>query len=163
MSRGGSPAHRRRHDARLRRAARQDALTGKDGVPRLRQAIDGVVREHGDHDLGAIFVNNGARGPNVVDTRHNPGGWLLEGAVPKGTLAAFADQDDGSPEALLAQGYDVVLYMHGRGAMEDRPVRFEVLWRDGLRPGESPPAPFWVRFSSPREGFVRCDPPEGES
>jgi hypothetical protein len=86
MSRAGRPS--------ARAAAARDALTGMDGVPRLRAAIDSA-RLAGRMSDAVVVVNNGARGPNIIDTRNLPAGdWLLEGAIPSGTVAALADLDD---------------------------------------------------------------------
>jgi hypothetical protein len=103
-----------------------------------------------------VVVNNGARGPNIIDTRNLPAGdWLLEGAIPSGTVAALADLDDPGTKTLLAAGFEVVLRLHDRGAMEDGPVRVSIHWRQGLVPGRQPPAPFWIRFDG--SGFIRAD------
>ncbi len=155
MSRGGSDAHRQRL---LRGRANRDALTGLDGQERLRAAIDSTIEEAAVPDIGLVIVDNGGKAPSVLDTRGATGEWLIDRVLPTGVVAALADQDDGTPEQVLAQGYDVVLYMHTRG-MPDGPFLFEPLWREGLRPGERPPGPHWVRFSG--SGFVPCDSPEG--
>jgi hypothetical protein len=59
----------------------------------------------------------------------------------------IADLDDPPPDELIASGVDVVLRLHGRGAMTDRPVRLEVVWKPGLVPGEDPPPAVWIRWS----------------
>jgi hypothetical protein len=81
--------------------------------------------------------------------------WLLERLIPAGVVVTVADLDDGPPDSLLESGLDVVLYLHGRGAMRDGPVLLSVHWRDGLVPGQSPPDPFWVRWDG-RE-FVQAE------
>jgi hypothetical protein len=129
------------------------ALRGLDGGPQLHAALD-QLPGRGGYDV--IVVDNGGRGPMVIDTRARPpGGWLLEGALPTGVVAALCDLDDPTPPALLENGFDVVLQLAGRGAMTDRPVLLTVHWRDGLLPGLRPPAPFWVRFDAAAGGFVR--------
>src|SRR5438132_629150 len=85
--------------------------------------------------------------PRRRDGRSDPATqWLVEGLIPRGAIVAIADLDDGSPEHILADGcFDVVLYLHDRGAMDTRTVLFSAHWRDGLVPGWEPPAPFWIR------------------
>ena len=153
MSRGGSPAHRHR---RLRHAARSDALTGLDGPDRLRTALDNVHAIHGQNQRPAelVIVNNGRRAPRVIDARRSEGDWIIDGLIPAGTLAAIADEDDGTAAQVLAQGYDVVVYMHTVGHA-DRTVLIETLWREGLVPSHQPPEPFWAQQTA--TGFVRCD------
>lgn len=131
------------------------ALRGMDGDPQLRAALDEVRRQQPADTV--VFVNNGARGPNIMDTRGATGEWVIDGVVPAGVIAALADLDDPSPATLLENGFDVVLRMHARGAMDDAPVLFSTHWRDGLLPGVEPPAPFWVRFDPARGGFVRVE------
>lgn len=152
MSRGGSHAYRRR----LRDAARFDALTGLDGPDRLRAALDAVHAMHGQRQQPAdiVMVNNGRRAPCVIDARRAEGDWIVEGLIPAGTLAAIADDDDGTAAQVLAQGYDVVIYLRTRG-QPDRPVLIETSWREGLVPGRRPPEPFWAHRTP--TGFVRCD------
>jgi hypothetical protein len=72
--------------------------------------------------------------------------WLIEGLIPAGAIVTIADLDDPTPEELLARGFDVVIYLHGRGAMDGGPVLQSVHWRDGLAPGHEPPAPFWIQL-----------------
>ena len=81
--------------------------------------------------------------------------WLVEGLIPTGATVAVADLDDPEPSELIAQGFDVVLYLHSRGAMDDGPVLLRAVWRPGLVPGQQPPAPFRVRLTP--AGFVRVD------
>jgi hypothetical protein len=126
-----------------------------DGGPQLRAALDELPRNTGDE---VVFVDNGARGPSIIDTRAlPPGGWAVEGLLPGGAVAAVADLDDPSPGTLLENGFDVVLRFAGRGAMDAGPVLVSVHWREGLVPGREPPPPFWVRFDPSRFGFVRVD------
>lgn len=147
MSRAGRPS--------ARRAALRDALTGMDGEPRLRVAIDAIRREVAS-DADVVMVNNGARGPNVIDARAiELGGWLVEGLIPAGAIAALADLDDPSPSTLLAAGFDVVLRLHARGEMTGGPVLLSCHWRRGLVPGCEPPEPSWIRQGP--EGFVNVD------
>lgn len=156
MSRGGSSFHRHR---RLRDQARSDALTGLDGPDRLRAALDDVYAIHPEHQRPAdlVMVNNGGRAPCVIDARRVGGDWIVEGLIPAGSLAAVADEDDGTAAQVLAQGYDVVIFLHTRG-QTDGPVLIETLWREGLVPGRRPPEPFWAEPSA--LGFVRCDTDE---
>lgn len=154
MSRGGSFSHRQR---RVRDAARRAALTGLDGPDRLRAALDAVYAMHEqqrEQPAELVVIDNGRRAPNVIDARRVEGDWLIEGLIPAGTLAAIADEDDGTAAQVLAQGYDVVIYMHTRGHT-DRPVLIETLWRQRLVPGNHPPEPFWAQQGA--SGFVRCD------
>jgi hypothetical protein len=106
-----------------------------------------------------VVVHNGAKAPSILDTRGVSGEWVLDGLIPTGVVAAVADLDDGTPAEVLAQGYDVVLYVHMRGRPHAGPVLFETLWRDGLHPGETPPAPIWARLTP--AGIIPCDPPGG--
>lgn len=136
------------------------ALRGLDGGPQLRAALDQVrARTAGDYDV--VFVNNGTRGPTIIDARGRPpGGWVIERVLPTGAIAALCDLDDPPSATLLENGFDVVLHLAGRGAMTDRPVLFTACWREGLVPGRVPPAPFWVRFDRASLNFVRVDEPE---
>jgi hypothetical protein len=61
--------------------------------------------------------------------------WLIEGLIPAGAVVGIADLGDGSPEDILALGFDVVIYLHGRGEMDDGPVLLDVRWRPGLVQG----------------------------
>lgn len=135
-----------------------------DGGPQLHGALDQVrARNPGDQ---VVVVDNAGRGPVVIDTRGGPpGGWVLEGVLPTGVVAALSDLDDPSPRTLLENGFDAVLLFGDRG---DRAIRFgkkivlSVHWRPGLagEVGCDPPAPFYVRFDAARPGFVRVDGPE---
>jgi hypothetical protein len=87
------------------------------------------------------------------------GQWLVDGLVPRGALVAIADVSDGTPEDVLARGYDVVMHL-GAVQLGVAPVLLTVVWRPGLVPGCQPPAPFWVAFV-PGAGLVRVDAPEG--
>lgn len=129
------------------------ALRGLDGGPQLRAALD-EIRQHAP-DPAAVIVDNGGRGPAVIDTRAMPGGWALDGLIPAGTLAALADLDDPSPAALLDGGFDVVLLLELRGApVLGEPVRVRAYY--AARLGLEPPAPFWVRFER-GGGLARVD------
>jgi hypothetical protein len=86
--------------------------------------------------------------------------WLVEGLIPTGALVTVADVDDGTPEDVLTQGWDVVIHL-GRRELDDEPVLLTVLWRDGLVPGHEPPAPFWIRLDRERGTIVPVD--EGTS
>jgi hypothetical protein len=78
--------------------------------------------------------------------------WIVKGLIPAGAVVAIADLDDPSPDEILAAGCDVVLLLHDRGAIDDRPVLFEVRWRPGLMPGHKPPDPFCIRRNG--DGFA---------
>jgi hypothetical protein len=115
MSLGGRPSARRR--------AMRDALTGMDGERLLRGALDEVHKL--TDEPTPVFVNNGRRGPNIIDTRaFPPGGWFLEGLIPTGVVAAIADLDDPSPQTLLDGGIDAVLLLeqHGTLPVGEHPV-----------------------------------------
>jgi hypothetical protein len=86
-----------------------------------------------------------------------PTRWLIEGLVPAGAIVGIADAEDGTPQEILDQGFDVVLHL-SEHELTTGPVLMTVLWRDGLVPGRRPPAPFWVRFTG--HGFVRVDESE---
>jgi hypothetical protein len=73
--------------------------------------------------------------------------------IPAGAIVAIADLDDPEPAELLRRGFDVVLYLYGRGAMDDGSILLRAVWRPGLVPGRRPPAPFRVRLTP--AGFVR--------
>ncbi len=147
MSRAGRPS--------ARRAALRDALSGMDGVPRLRVALDAIRRDEANV-FDVVMVDNGRRGPNIIDTRnHEPGGWLVDGLIPTGTIAALADLDDPSPKTLLAAGFDVVVRVHDRGKTSDGPILLSCHWRRGLVPGREPPEPFWIRQEA--GGFVNVE------
>ncbi len=75
--------------------------------------------------------------------------------VPAGAIVTITDLDDPPAETLLRSGIDVVIRLHGRGSMDDAPVKLTVHWRSALVPGHHPPPPFWIRFNG-RE-FVRAD------
>jgi hypothetical protein len=77
--------------------------------------------------------------------------WLVEGLIPKGAVVAVTDLDDPEPAELIRRGVDVVLFLHGRGAMREAPVLLAVHWRAGLVPEHEPPKPFWIRPGS--KGF----------
>jgi hypothetical protein len=82
--------------------------------------------------------------------------WLMEGLIPAGTVATIADKSDGTPEEVLARGFDVVIHFDAdEGAPITKPALVTVLWRDGLVDDAEPPAPFWVRFTG--AGFERLD------
>lgn len=81
--------------------------------------------------------------------------WLVRDMIPAGAIVMVADLDDPAPDALLRRGADVVIRLHGRGAMDDAPVQVRVHWRPALVPGHHPPTPFWIRFDG-RE-FVRVE------
>jgi hypothetical protein len=133
------------------------ALRGLDGGPQMRAALD-EVRARTSDDYDVVFVDNGARGPSIIDTRPRPPGeWVIDGVLPTGALAALADLDDPSPQTLLENGFDVVLRLHGRGVMDDRPILFSVHWREGLVPGVEPPAPYRIKFDPERMDFVPVD------
>jgi hypothetical protein len=83
--------------------------------------------------------------------------WLIEGLIPAGAIVGICDAEDGTPDEILAQGYDVVMHLSEHNLVA-HPVLMTVLWRDGLVPGHKPPAPFWVRFTG--SGFVRVDESE---
>ena len=103
-----------------------------------------------------VMVDNGGRGPCVMDTRNLPAGdWLLEGCVPTGTVAAIADLDDPPTATLFEAGFEVVIRMHGKGDMIGYPVKLSVEWRPGLVPGHEPPAPFWAMGTT--AGFERVE------
>jgi hypothetical protein len=84
-------------------------------------------------------------------------GWLIEGLIPTGSVAAIADLDDPAPEELLEHGFDVVLRLHGRGDLLDGSVMFSCHWRPGLAPGCEPPGPFWIERRG--NGFERIEAP----
>ncbi len=116
-----------------------------DGVPRLRVAVDAARRE-ADADDAIVFVDNGRRGPNIIDARSiDPGGWVIDGLIPSGAIAAVADLDDPPPRTLLEAGFDVVIRLHDRGEMSDGPVLLTCHWRRDLVPGREPPEPCWTR------------------
>jgi hypothetical protein len=121
------------------------ALRGLDGSEQLRAALAEVRTRYPDHDL--LVVNNGGRGPMVIDTRaFPPGGWVLEGLIPTGVIAALADLDDPSPRTLLENGFDVVLLLELRGApVIGEPVGQRAYFHPRL--GLEPPAPFAIRFN----------------
>ena len=80
--------------------------------------------------------------------------WLLEGLIPAGATVTITDDDDPDPLYLMVQcGFDVVLRLHGRGAMDTEPVLLSTHWRHGLVAGHHPPAPMWIRFNG--HGFER--------
>lgn len=83
--------------------------------------------------------------------------WLVTGLIPRGATVAIADTEDGTPEEVLARGYDVVLHL-SEYELVDHPVLLTVLWRDGLVPGCEPPAPMWIRWTG--AGFVMVDEAE---
>jgi hypothetical protein len=70
--------------------------------------------------------------------------WLLGDAIPTGAVIGITDLDDPEPGVLLAEGYDVVVRLHGYGEMLDGPVLLSWHWRKGLAPGHRPPEPIWV-------------------
>jgi hypothetical protein len=63
--------------------------------------------------------------------------WLVQGLIPAGGLVVIAE-DHPAPDELIRQGFDVVLRMHGRGAMPEEGVvlnagtrtRFKLWHRD---------------------------------
>lgn len=87
-------------------------------------------------------------GPGDRDTTAPARGWLIEGLIPAGVVFTVADLDDPPPDEIIAAGFDVVLYLHDRGAIDELPVLLSVHWRPGLMPGLEPPAPFWIRRSA---------------
>ncbi len=122
-----------------------------DGLPQLRSALDEMRRRTHLEDA-LVVVDNGSRGPNIIDTRgidHD----VIDGLIPGGVIAALADLDDPSPKTLLAAGFDVVIRLHDRGDMKDEPILLTCHWRPDLVPGCNPPEPIWVRIGP--EGFVR--------
>jgi hypothetical protein len=131
-----------------------------DGGPQLRAALGQVRARASDVPDPLVIVTNGTRGPSILDTRSLPGAWVIEGLLPTGIVAALCDLDDPSTQTLLENGFDVVLRLHGRGAMDDAPVLFSAHWRDGLVPGVEPLVPFWVRFDPACGRFVRSDDPD---
>jgi hypothetical protein len=124
----------------MRPRASRAALSGMDGADQLRAALDDVRRRTGMW-AEMVVVNNGRRGPNIIDTRGMEGGWVVEGLIPTGVIAALADLDDPPPSTLLENGFDVVVLMEARGAAEPgEPVLHRVYFHPRL--GLEPPAPF---------------------
>ena len=80
--------------------------------------------------------------------------WLLEGAIPAGSLAVLMDADDGDPQAVLDAGADVVIHLGAAdpATLSGEPFLFSILWRDGLVTGRRPPDPCWIRWTD--GGFV---------
>lgn len=153
-----SSRRRRAREARLDPQTRA-ALRGLDGGEQLRAALDMVQRSTGAEDM--LVVNNGSRGPGIIDTRAlPPGGWVAQGLIPTGVVAAIADLDDPPPEALLDSGFDAVLLLEFRGAVaEGVPVRQSVHFHPRL--GLTPPEPMWIKLDLAQGGFVRADAPPG--
>jgi hypothetical protein len=80
--------------------------------------------------------------------------WVLDGVLPVGAILLVADPTDGTPEEVLAcTGADVVVHF-GRTELDEEPVLVTVAWREGLVPGQRPPAPYWIRFDPERFDFV---------
>ena len=132
------------------------ALRGLDGGAQLRAALDEArAGTSGEYDV--VVVDNGSRGPAVIDTRGRPpGGWVLDGLIPTGGIVALADLDDPSPKTLLDNGFDAVVQLQARGeALIGARVRVAVYRADRL--GVEPVTPFWVVFDPARGGFVAVD------
>lgn len=80
--------------------------------------------------------------------------WLMQGFIPAGARVVITDEDDPEPRHYIVLGYDVVLRLHGRGAMDTEPVLLTAHWRKGLVAGHRPPEPMWIRRSE--NGFERA-------
>jgi hypothetical protein len=133
------------------------ALRGLDGGQQLRAALDEARRCAPAVDV--MVVNNGGRGPMIIDTRaRQAGDWVMDGLIPTGVIAALSDLDDPSPQTLLENGFDAVVLLEMRGAaVPGVPVRLRVYFHPRL--GLESPAPFWIKFDPARPGFVLADEP----
>jgi hypothetical protein len=115
-----------------------------DGGPQLRAALDDARRRTGNW-AEVVVVDNGSRGPNIIDTR-GLDHYVVDELIPAGVIAALADLDDPPPATLLENGFDVVLLLETRGeALPGEDVLVRTFFHPRL--GRVAPAPFWTRFN----------------